>query len=137
MDSLPEDEIEAIWQRIKVYIQTDKVKSISTRMIAEEIENEMNNAHVPESRKKTPQSFMGFLIQRGFPREAAKNDKIKSEIISSRIILLKVKGKDRFQLGKGTPTFKTKEGRQIKAGQFISGKTKDEATKKLQIKIES
>ncbi len=135
MDSLPEEEIESIWKRIKTYIDTDKIKSISTKMIADEIQNEMSKANVPASRNVNPQSMMDFLTNRGFHKEASKNARIKNEIIGMRIRMITVRGTERFQIAKGTKSFKF-DGKIIKAGQFISGKTKDEAVKSLNIKVE-
>lgn len=135
MDSLPEDEIEQIWSRVKAYINTKNISSISTKMIADEIENEMIGANVPTEKERNPQAMMDFLTLKGFHKEASKNIKIKKELVGMRIREIEIRGVKRFQIVKGTSTFKF-DGKSIKAGQFISGKTRDEAVKKLNVKIE-
>lgn len=133
MDSLPSEEIESIWTRIKAYIDTANVKSISMAMIKDEIENEMRSPSkkaVPAAKETNPQAMMDFLIEKGFPKEASENVKISNEILGTRIKEITVKGIPRFQITKGTPTV---DG--IKAGQFISGKTKDQAIKSLTGKV--
>jgi hypothetical protein len=134
MDSLPEDEIEAIWQRSKRYLDLNKIKSVSRKMIQEEIREEMRNANVPRDRERNPQALMDFLIFKGFPEEAASNDKIVNELLSDNVKEIKVKGKTRFQIAKGTPSFTTPEGKTIRAGQFIGGGTKEGAIKNLRSK---
>lgn len=104
-------------------------------MIADEIENQMTKAKVPQAKQVNPQSMMDFLISRGFHTEASKNAKIKTELIRMRIKVIEIKGVQRFQIAKGTTSFKF-DGKIIKAGQFVSGKTKDEATKSLKVKVE-
>ncbi len=104
-------------------------------MIADEIENQMATANVPESQEKNPQAMMDFLIGRGFHTEASKNTKIKQELVGMRIREVEVKGVKRFQIIKGTTAFRF-DDKVIRPGQFISGKTKDEAVKKLNVKIE-
>ena len=130
MDSLPEEMIEQIWERNKAYIDTKEIKSISAKMIADEIESAMRKARVPAAKEVNPQSQMDFLIERGFPKEASENVKISNEILGTRIKEITVKGIPRFQITKGTPTV---DG--VKAGQFISGKTKDQAIKSLTGKV--
>lgn len=131
MDSVSEDEIEGIWGRVKVYIDVKNIRSISSGMIVDEIENEMRTAVVPAGREEIVQANMDFLIERGFPEQAAENASISSEILLQRISSKTVRGKTRFQITKGTPTFGS-----IKAGQFIKGKTKEEAVRSLKIKVE-
>lgn len=134
IDSLPEDEIEAIWSRIKAYIDTANVKSITMAMIKDEIESEMRSPSkksVPSEKEIRDQSTMDFLIEKGFPKEASENIKISNEILGSRIKQITVRDAPRFQIAKGTPTV---DG--VKAGQFISGKTKDEAIKSLTGKVQ-
>ena len=103
-------------------------------MIKDEIENEMQNPSkksVPTSQETNPQAMMDFLIEKGFPNEASDNQNIKKELLGNRINEITVRGLPRFQIRKGTPTV---DG--VKAGQFISGKTRDQAVDSLQVKIE-
>lgn len=131
MDSLPEDEIEAIWSRLKAYIDVRDVKSISRNMIAEEIENAMVTSRVPTAREKNPQAMMGFLVERGFPERAARNPNIIEDVLQSQIIESEVRGRTRFRIKKGTPSFKDKKGRIIRGGQFVAGTTRGKAVKSL------
>ncbi len=133
MDSLPEDEIEAIWQRVKAKIDTKKVKSISKKMIAEEIENELRSA---ESGPNT-QATGNFLIQHKFADNAVANKKILDSLISDRIVSIQVRGITRFQIKKGSTSLEIAPKKFIRAGQFLSGKTKDEAIASLEKKAES
>lgn len=131
MDSLPEDEIEAIWERVKSYLDLTRIKSVSRGMVRDEIENAMLNARV--SQQKNPQSTMDFLVDRGFPYEAVKNQKVINELLTNNVKDIRVKGKLRFIIKKGTPTFRF-QGKKIKAGQFLSGRTQDEAVESLKKK---
>ena len=102
-------------------------------MIKDEIENEMRSPSkksVPEAQETNPQAMMDFLIEKGFPKEASENVKISNEILGNRISQITVRDAPRFQIAKGTPTV---DG--VRAGQFISGKTKDEAIKSLSGKV--
>ncbi len=131
MDSLPEDEIEAIWQRNKRYIDITQIKSVSREMIQDEIREALRTSRVPRDREVNPQSTAEFLIDRGFPEEASKNPKILAGLLKDNIKEIQVKGVSRFQLTKGTPSFTDVEGKQVRAGQFLSGKTQTEAVDKL------
>ena len=102
-------------------------------MIKDEIESELRSPSkkaVPEAKEVNPQAMMDFLIERGFPKVASENTKISNELLGNRISEFTIKGIPRFQIAKGTPTV---DG--VKAGQFISGKTKDEAIKSLSGKV--
>lgn len=105
-------------------------------MIKEEIREAMRNAVVPAGRTVNPQAANEFLIMRGFPEEAAKNQKIVTEILGQNIRQTTVRGVLRFQIAKGAPSFRDKEGKLIKAGQFLPGTTKDRAIKGLKTKTE-
>lgn len=131
MDSLPEDEIEAIWQRNKKYIDVNQIKSVSTKMIQDEIREALRTANVPQEREVNPQSTSEFLVAKGFPEEAAKNQKILTELLQDNVREIQVRGASRFQIAKGTPTFIDLEGKQVRAGQFLAGKNQSEAVEKL------
>ncbi len=47
--------------------------------------------------------------------------------------MIKVRGQNRFQVAKGTPTVYI-DGKQIRAGQFLAGKSEEEAIKSLEKK---
>lgn len=134
MDSLPEDEIEAIWQRQKKYIDLDDIKSVTKTGVQEEIKNLMKGASVPD--QQNPQANNDFLTERGFPKEATSNPKIFQEILETKIKKVSVKGVDRFQLKAGTSSFRTPDGRLVKAGQFLGGTSREFALKSLNKKID-
>ena len=136
MDSLPEDEIEAIWSRVKHYIDTKNIKSISRQSIADELEREM----LSDTTSANEQANSKFLIKRGFvdvalgikPAKDGYVENIREELLEDNIRAIRVKEGTRFQVAKGTPTFITLEGKTIRAGQFLSGKSQADAIKQLE-----
>lgn len=135
MDSLDDGEFEGIWKRNKKYIELDKIKSISRKSIEEEIRQAVESSSSPR-RGFNPQSNSSFLIRRGFHKRAAKTDFILKEILIENIKFLKVRNQPRFQLKKGSSTVRTPSGKIIKAGQFIKGKSREEALQNLLKKAE-
>lgn len=131
MDSLDEQEIISIWERNKKYIDINDIKAVSKPAIQEEIRQKLNE--VPQ-KGKNKQANTDFLIRRGFVDRAVNNPNIQRELFQNNIREIKVKGKSRFQIAKGTPTT-TVNGKQIRAGRFIAGKDKAEAVKNLQEKV--
>lgn len=134
LEDYPAQEIEGIWKRVKQYIDTKQIKSISRDMIAEEIETQMLSSTVPRDREKNPQATMDFLVHVRFPQAIAKNKTITNTIIGGRIKAVKVKGRTRFQIIKGTPTIRF-DGKSIRAGQFVAGKTESDAIKNIRVKV--
>jgi len=132
MDSLDEQEIESIWQREKKYVDARKIRSVTKEGIQQEILEKLKSV---KTTGDNPQSNSDFLIKRKFPEVASKNPNIRKELLKDNIRIIKVKGKQRFQVAKGTPTVFL-DGKKIKAGQFLSGKTEAEAIKNLQTKVD-
>lgn len=137
MDSLTDKEFEGIWQRNKKYIQLDKIKSITRRNIKEEIAEAVRTSSAPSKKKAfNPQANSNFLLRRGFAERASRTKNIVEELLAENVNLVKVRNQPRYQIKKGSATIRTKSGKVIKAGQFISGKTKEEAIENLLKKTE-
>jgi len=132
MDRETEEEIESIWERTKKYIDVNQIKGVSKSQIQAEIRRQLENV---SARGKNPQSNADFLISKGFPKEASKNEKIRRELLTDNIVAIKVRGRTRFQVARGTPTVVI-DGKQIRAGQFLAGKTEEEAIKNLEQKVD-
>ena len=132
MDSLDEQEIESSWEREKKYINARKIKSVTKEGIQKEILEKLRGV---KATGRNPQSNTDFLIKRKFHEVASKNPNIRKELLRDNIRIIKVKGKQRFQVAKGTPTVFL-DGKMIKAGQFLSGKTEEEAIKNLEKKVD-
>ena len=128
MDSLDAEEIESIWQREKILIGVKTIKSVSREGIQKEILQKLNLVKISG---RNPQANSNFLIKRKFPEVASKNPNIRRELLKDNIVEVKVKGSTRFQIAKGTPTV-VKDGKKLKAGQFLSGKTEFDATTDLE-----
>lgn len=132
MDKEADEEIESIWEREKKYIDVKKIRGVSREQIQQGIKKQLESV---STRGKNPQANSEFLIKKGFPERASENRKIREELLSDNIKEIKVRGKTRFQIAKGTPTTKI-DGKTVRAGQFISGKTKEQATKNLIKKVD-
>ena len=130
MESLDEQEIQSIWERVKKYVEIKDIKGVTKTQFQEQIKQKMESV---EDRGKNSQANMDFLIRKGFVKRALDTPSIQKELYSTEIRTVEVRGGTRFQVAKGTPTT-TINGKQVRAGQFLSGKTKEEAVKNLQEK---
>lgn len=128
MDGLEEQEIEGIWQRVKRYLDLSKIKSVDEMNQQQELSQAMEIRTNADN--INPQSNMGFLTDRGFPSEAIHNENIRNELLGQNIKSLIVRGVQRFQIRKGAQTFES-DGRTVRAGQFLSGTTKEKALESL------
>jgi len=117
----------------KVIIDARKIKSVTKAGIQQEILEQLRGV---KATGRNPQSNTDFLINRNFSVVASKNPNIRKELLQDNIQLIKVKGQERFQVAKGTKTVYL-NGKKIKAGQFLSGKTKADAIKNLETKADA
>lgn len=133
MDSVSDEEIQSIWKRQKKYFPPSKIRAVTRDEIEHQIKQEMEAVNIPSNKNFNPQSNQNFLIRKGFPSRASEIPAIQNEILSERVSAIKVKGKERFKIKKGTGTFEF-EGKKVKAGQFLKGKTQNEAVSDLKRK---
>lgn len=131
MDSLPEDDIEAIWGRIKKPLNLDEINAKNKDDFQRQVKDLMDSAYYPTREGAPYQQSVKFLIEKGIAGRLAKNDKVLKEILQRKVGKTTVKGKQRFIIKKGVPTFASSSGKQIRAGQFLKGKSVDEATQDL------
>jgi len=121
MDSLDGYEIESIWERVRFLVDISKIKSVKPEDVQKEIKSQLS---------KNPQSKLNILIDKGFPRLVSENVIIKKDLFTTKIKEVQTKRGNRYQIAKGVITFKFK-GLNVKAGQFIKGKTKEQAVLNL------
>lgn len=127
MDSLPEDEIEAIWGRIDVKLPLNEVKAKNKSDAQNQVKQLMLSSFFPKPKNARPQQTIEFLVKKGFVERAFKNDRILSDVFRNTVSRVKVRGKERFIIKKGSPSFSTKTGKVFRAGQFLKGNTQEEA----------
>lgn len=121
LEDYPDSEIQGIWKRVKVYIDTNEVKVVGKDALAQELKQRMLNP-VKTSFQSNPQASLDFLVAVDFHLAAAKNSEIQRELLKRAVISIQVKGKTRYRIAKGI-----KDGKNIRGGRFLRGKTQDEA----------
>jgi len=111
MDSLPEDDIEAIWGRIKYRLSLNEVKGKNKSEVQREVKQLMMSPFFPMPKNSRPQQSPKFLVEKGIVERFIGNEKILKEIYSHQISKIKVRGKERFIIKKGSSSFESKSGK--------------------------
>lgn len=127
-DSLVDSEIIGVWQRTKTYINVNNISATDITNMARQLKEAMMNP------RKTNQNYpvnLDTLVDNNFANAFVANSEIRKELLSKRIGEVVVKGKTRYVLKQGTPTIRLRGGKNIQAGRFLPGRTKDEATENL------
>jgi len=133
VDTLVSSEILGIWGRIKNYVDLDKIKSVDALNQKEELRRAMQS---PTRKSGAYSGNMNTLIEKGFPGAFVENETIREELLGEKLREITVKGTTRYQIEKGTPTYSSITGAEIRAGQFVGGTSKTEAVKSLKDKLE-
>lgn len=128
MDSLPQDDIEAIWGRIKYRLNLNEITGSNKEQVQKQVEQLMLSAYFPTRDNARVQQSPKFLVNKGFVGRALQSDRILEEIYSKQITSRAVRGKQRFIIKKGSHSFTSKSGKKFRAGQFLKGKSQQEAT---------
>lgn len=124
MDTISDKEIESIWQRVKKYVDTNRIKGENQKEILQNIEDFMNASSTRENR-----GSMRNLIRKGFVQRLPEVPTIQTELITytrveeKKPIVAGIKDKERelpkvrgtknpekiaVQTGKGTRTYSRK-----------------------------
>ena len=77
MDTISDKEIESIWQRVKKYIDINRIKGENQKEILQNIEDFMNASSTRENR-----GSMRNLIRKGFVQRLPEVPTIQTELIS-------------------------------------------------------
>lgn len=72
MDTLADNEVKSIWQRVKRYINPENIKAGSREELEKEIEKQMKMAG-----SSNKQGDMDLLIKRGFPKRLSKTEEVQ------------------------------------------------------------
>jgi hypothetical protein len=131
MDSLPDDEIEGIWFRLRKYIDINSIEGLEKDEIAAELDARIRRVNATAA---NPQARGDFLADRGFARRALDVEPIYSLFYVERIRRIKItskKGKQFHRMQyKGAP-IKLSDGKTIRSGHFVKGKSEAEAIEHL------
>ncbi len=92
MDSLPDDEIIDIWDRVKTYLDLTKFEIKDRQSLISSFEDQIKQAPSPKRQGSTD-----TLIEHEFPERAIEISQISSEILGERVVFTKkysFRGKD-------------------------------------------
>lgn len=132
-DTLVDSEILGIWQRIKRYLNLDAISATDKMNQKEQLRSAM------ESPAQTSAAFpvnLDTLVDNGFPNEFVENPEIRKQLLQSQIQSFQVRSVTRFQIAKGTASIQLPTGKFLRAGQFLGGKSEQEALESLRLKTE-
>jgi len=93
-----DSEVEGVWSRVSYYISTTEINSVTQDGMAQQIKFAMENPKPSMAAR----GGMDRLVDAGYPEVAAKNEKIKSQLLEQRIQTIQIRGHTRFMAKKGT-----------------------------------
>lgn len=119
-DTLTDSQVLGIWERSKDDIDWKKITAVDTMNQQKELQKLMENP-----KRKSPQ--LTTLAENNFSNAFVQNPIIREELLRNSIKEVKVKGKTRFQVRSRTGI--------KRSGQFLQGRTEDEALRDLKRKL--
>lgn len=130
-DTLVNSEILGIWNRIKKYIDLNTITAVDQSNQKDQLKRAMQDPKIKSDQFK---QNMDTLVDKGFSSAFVENEDARGDLLAGKILEFEIKGTPRFRIAKGIPTFQTREGKTIRAGQFLKGTDIETALRDLKEK---